>query len=408
VLGLASFHGSDDEARDTMAVKDRLHGMPVIGTALRVQDRYKADAGDQFAGAIGFFGFLSLFPLLILALSVVGFVFADASDARITEVAGTIQRAIPGFAGVLGGGEDGTSVAEALDTIIRNRGTVGLVGLVMLLLSGLRLVNAAQTATLVIFGADLLTLSGAKRKLQQLAALTVLGVLALVGVVTASTLGVVTRLDVLGPMRILAPLLTWAGTLVADVLLFLVAYRLFASRTGPTWRQHLPGAILAGFGWTLLKGFGATYVSRQVASAGELYGTLGGVIGLLLLLYLAGRLYVYGAALSAVKLEAPGGSGSGRAPDAADAVEVTDSTEVQPEAHQPASSVATASSFAARRPSDPGSDGASPAVSPVTRSRLDAIPPAPRGGQSRQALGFALGVGALAGLVAALRPWDTD
>jgi membrane protein len=391
-----------------MAVKDRLYRTPVIGTALRVQDRYKADAGDQFAGAIGFFGFLSLFPLLILALSVVGFVFADASDARIAEVADTIQRAIPGFAGALGAGDDGTGVAQALDTIIRNRGTVGLVGLVTLLLSGLRVVNAAQTATLVIFGVDLLALSGAKRKFQQLVALTVLGLLALVGVAASSTLGVVTRLDVLGPMRVAAPLLTWAGTLVADVLLFLVAYRLFATTAGPTWRQHLPGAVLAGLGWTLLKGFGATYVSGQVASAGELYGALGGVIGLLLLLYLAGRLYVYGAALSAVKLE--GGDGGSAAPmfSAGPSSRVVEPGHEADQADQSADSVATASSFAAQRPVDPGPQGKSPAVSPVTRSRLDATPPAPRGGQSRQALGFALGVGALAGLVAALRPWDTD
>jgi membrane protein len=392
-----------------MAVKDRLYRTPVIGTTLRVQDRYKADAGDQFAGAIGFFGFLSLFPLLILALSVVGFVFADASDARIAEVADTIQRAIPGFAGALGAGDDGTGVAQALDTIIRNRGTVGLVGLVTLLLSGLRVVNAAQTATLVIFGVDLLALSGAKRKFQQLVALTVLGLLALVGVAASSTLGVVTRLDVLGPMRVAAPLLTWAGTLVADVLLFLVAYRLFATTAGPTWRQHLPGAVLAGLGWTLLKGFGATYVSGQVASAGELYGALGGVIGLLLLLYLAGRLYVYGAALSAVRLE--GGDGGGSAATTSSAVlpsRAGGSGGAVARADQPADSVATASSFAAQRPVDPGPQGKSPAVSPVTRSRLDATPPAPRGGQSRQALGFALGVGALAGLVAALRPWDTD
>jgi len=399
-----------------MAVKDRMYGMPVIGTALRVQDRYKADAGDQFAGAIGFFGFLSLFPLLILALSVVGFVFADASDARIAEVADTIQQAIPGFAGALGSGDDGTGVAQALDTIIRNRGTVGLVGLVTLLLSGLRVVNAAQTATLVIFGVDLLTLSGAKRKVQQLVALTVLGLLALVGVAASSALGVVTRLDVLGPMQILAPLLTWVGTLVADVLLFLVAYRLFATSAGPTWRQHLPGAVLAGLGWTLLKGFGATYVSGQVASAGELYGALGGVIGLLLLLYLAGRLFVYGAALSAVKLDEAGIGGSGSA-------DTGDAREIEPHARRAVSASGTSSlgrpsasatallggpSAGAMRPVALDAAAPSPAVSADTRARLASMPSAPRGGQSRQALGFALGVGALAGLVAALRPWDTD
>lgn len=394
-----------------MAFKDRLYAMPVLGTALRVQDRYKADAGDQFAGAIGFFGFLSLFPLLLLALSAVGFVLADASDQQLADVVETIQGAIPGFSAVLGEGE---GIAGALDAVIENRGAVAGVGLVTVVLSGLRIVNSAQTAALVIFRIDLLALSGVKRKVQQLVALVLLGLLAIVGVVAASSLGVLENLELFGVMEVLAPVLIWVGTYLLDVLLFLVTYKLLSTVDGPSWRRLVPGALFAGLGWTLLKGFGATYVSQQVARAGDLYGTIGSVIGLLLLLYLAGRLYVYGAELSAVRAPDPdhpsdgagdevAGTGAGDFGAAADRdtdLPRTDRADNDgPDHDEPSHDDDRSTADRARL---------APTASEETRTRLAAMPEPPRGGQGRQALAFALGVGALAGLVGVLRPWEKD
>ncbi len=384
-----------------MAFKDRLYEMPVAGTAMRVQDRYKADAGDQFAGAIGFFGFLSLFPLLLLALAGVGFVLADASEEQLANVAATIQGAIPGFSGALGGGE--TGVASALEGVIRNRGSVAGIGLITTLLSGLRVVNAAQTATLVIFGVDLLALSGLKRKLQQVVALVVLGLLAIGGVAASGLLGALDSMSLFGVMEVLAPALTWVGIYLLDVLLFLVAYRLFGTREGLSVRQLVPGALFAGLGWTLLKGFGATYVSQQVSRAGELYGALGGVIGLLLLMYLAGRLYVYGAELSAELAPRDAGADT-TIVDAAEEASASGGTDEQEAG--PAVDPDTAEDPAPRRQPTPAPGP--PLFSDTTRDRLARMPEAAQQGQGRKALGFALGVGALAAAIGVLRPWDTD
>lgn len=390
-----------------MALKDRLYGVPVLGTALRVQDRYKQDAGDQFAGAIGFFGFLSLFPLILLALSVTGFVLAGASDAQIADVARTIQDAIPGFSAVLGG-EDATGVGQALNTIIENRGTGGVVGLALLLLSGLRVVNAAQTATLVIFRVDRSRMVGVKQKVRQLVALGVLGVLALAGTAAGSAIGVVSQISFLGVMDVVAPVLTVAGTFVLDAGLFLAAYRVFGTRAGPPLRTLLPGAVLGGLGWTLLKLVGSTYVSSQVSNASELYGALGGVIGLLLLLYLAGRLFVYGAELSAVR--APGPT------DPTATIEEVDlgsrAEDAAPARARPADAAAPlfgSSPTPDRRPPGSHTDAAAlraPTASDRTRARLAAMPEPPREGQGRHAVAFALAVGAVAGLVGVLRPWE--
>lgn len=392
-----------------MAFKDRLYDVPVVGTAMRVQDRYREDAGDQFAGAIGFFGFLSLFPLLLLALATVGFVLADASDQRLLEIAGTIQDAIPGFSAVLGEGD--TGIANALEGIIENAGAVAGIGAVTTLLSGLRIVNSAQTATLVIFRVDLLAISGVRRKVQQVVALVVLGLLATAGVVAAGSLGFIEELRLFGIMEVVAPVLVWLGTYALDVGLFLVAYRLFSTADGPPWRRLLPGALFAGLGWTVLKGFGATWVSEQVASASELYGALGGVIGLLLLLYLAGRLYVYGAELSAVL--------SPELPNASTEPELAaeDVDEAAAAGSVGAPPVAAGAPLFTVHPANRPEPGTStteaamlaPSASDATRARLAARPePTAEEGQGRHALAFAVAVGAVAGLVGILRPWGDD
>lgn len=392
-----------------MALKDRLSELPVVGTALKVQERYKQDAGDQFAGAIGFFGFLSLFPLILLALSVAGFVLAGDDDAK-ARVAQTIQEAIPGLSAALGGGDSATGVGEALDSIVANSATVGVVGLVLLLLSGLRVVNSAQTATLVVFRVDRSTMTGIAQKAKQVVALVALGLLALAGVAAGAAIGAVASSDLLGVMNVVAPILTVAGTFVLDAGLFLAAYRVFGTRAGPPVRVLVPGALLGGAGWTLLKLAGATYVSTQMENADALYGALGGVIGLMLLLYLAGRLFVYGAELSAVRAPDPG--------HPADRQEdVGLESRLSDDDHAAAAAASGAPAIASRR-GEPGPpplpraahDSAmlAPAASAETRARLAAMPEPERGGQARHALAFALALGAVAGLAGALRPWDNE
>ncbi len=286
----------------SVAIKDRLRTVPVVGTAVAVQERYAADDADQYAAAIGFFGFLSLFPLIALALSVAGFLVANRPDLQ-QELATTIQQAIPGFSAVLTADGQATGVRSVLDNIVDNRGGIGLIGLGTLLLTGLKVVGAAGAATNAVFHLRVET-SFARKVGGQLAALAVLGGLALAGTVASSTAGASVGLDTSGPVRLALSAGGTLGTLTLDFLLFLVAYRLLASGPGPAWRRLWPGALLAAAGWSALKVLGATYVAGQMdrfAFAGGIAGSL----GLLALLYLAGRLYVYGAELSAL-LYAPG------------------------------------------------------------------------------------------------------
>jgi membrane protein len=277
-----------------MGDREGLTDRPFVATALRVQERYKQDAGEQLAAAIAYFGFLSFVPLLLLAVAVVGFVLDDPD--RQLEVALLLTEALPGFEGAAA--EPDSAINDLLQTVVDARGAIGLIGLVTLLFSGLKVIASAMTTTRVVFRGAVL--KGVGARVRQLLALVGLGVLALAaaGGSSLAAQGVLAAVP-----RPLAILLSFGVTFALDLALFLGAYWLLSPSSQLSLRQLLPGALLGAAGWAILKVVGTTYVGNQVDTANALYGALGSVFALLVLLYLAGRLYVYGAELSAVLVE---------------------------------------------------------------------------------------------------------
>jgi membrane protein len=272
-------------------VKDRLKQVPVLGTAIRMQERYVADAADALAASIGFFGFLSLFPLLALALAVVGVVVGDdpAAQQRVVDL---ITESVPGLGAIIGGDNE---ISAAVEAISSNTGTLVGFGSIGLVLAALRIASGAQQATAVVFRRDLPT--GLTKRVQQVRALLVVGVFALAGAAVSGSVGV----EIGSGIGELARSVVGTAIAVAiDFALFMLAYRLFTPGAGPPWRILVPGSLLAATGWVALKLFGTSYVTRQAANAESTYGALGSIIALLLLLYLAGRLFLYGAELAAL------------------------------------------------------------------------------------------------------------
>jgi uncharacterized BrkB/YihY/UPF0761 family membrane protein len=164
-----------------MPLADRLRPLPVVGTAVRVQERYRTLAADQSAASMGFFAFLAMFPLVLIAAAVAGAVVADDPDQQRRLVVALLD-AVPGITAALGGGADGgaSQLATLVDTVTRRAGTVGLVGGVLLLPPRLRVVEAATTATLRIFAVDGEP-TGVRRRRRGLAALLALAAVAWTG-----------------------------------------------------------------------------------------------------------------------------------------------------------------------------------------------------------------------------------
>jgi membrane protein len=269
----------------SQTVLDRLRPLgerwPWFGTALRVQERMSEINGNYLAAAVTLTAFLSLFPLLLVAIAVVGFV--SSGDPNL---ANSVIEDL--------GLEPGTAAADNIKSAIqaaeRSRKTASVVGFVGLLWSGLGLVAALQyvyNTTWQVKG------RGLKDKL------TGLLWLAGAGVIFAASFGATTVLNFLPGF--LAPISILVG-LAVNVALFLWAMKVLPNRD-VGWKALLPGAVFAAVGFEVLKFVGSIYVPKAVAGSQALYGTLGVVFAVLAWLLFFGRLVVYSSLLNVVRWE---------------------------------------------------------------------------------------------------------
>lgn len=261
---------------------------PPVRVALAVQKRYGRDDAGMAAGAVAFAGFFSLFPLLLIGASAVGFVLAGHPAAQL-EWTRKLANAIPGVGGLVG---------DNLRGLIEHRATTGLVGLAGLGWSGTGIVRSARHGMARIF--HVAEPGGLLRSnLRALSTLVVLGGVWLASTAVAGVLGAIAN----GPLQAIGVAVV---AFAADAGAFLLTYRLLIAGPGPPWRRLVPGAVFAAAGWTTLKLAGAWYVVRTVANARAVYGTFAAAIGVLAMLMLGARILMYGAALNAVLIERGG------------------------------------------------------------------------------------------------------
>ncbi|HEX6262706.1 MAG TPA: YhjD/YihY/BrkB family envelope integrity protein [Actinomycetota bacterium] len=263
-----------------------------VSFARDVLERSGRDRSGYLAATVTYYGFLSLFPLLLLGLSVIGFVLADRPNLQ-EEIVDAVAGAVPGLQDVMG---------ESLDSLVDARAASGLIGLAGLVWSGLGATEAAGFAVSRIFRVHPYA-SFVKRKLWSLWTTIVLGLMA----VTA--LGIVALVGNLPVSGWAAVSLRAGGLVVAfvlDVALFLVGYRLLTQRQGPPFGALWRGAIFAAVAWGVVKVVGTWYVAGTVSRSSAVYGTLASAVGILLLIYAASQLLLYGAEVNAVALERAG------------------------------------------------------------------------------------------------------
>lgn len=251
---------------------------------LRVNERFGAVGGGPLAASIGLTGFLSLFPLLLVAIAVVGFI--SSGD---TEFAGEVVRSLELQ------GRAAEVVTEALSSAEGSRRTASIVGLGGLLWAGLGVVATLQHACNAVWQT---TGRGLIDK-----------VVALLWLAGASVLFLSTT--ALGPLAGLVPgpaaVVVVAGGLVLSTILFTWTYSFLGNQPIPA-TAHLPGAILVAIGLEALKLVGGVYVPRAVAASSALYGSIGVVFAVLAWLTIYARLIVYGAVVNVLRWEAERGT----------------------------------------------------------------------------------------------------
>jgi YihY family inner membrane protein len=253
----------------------------VLGLPFGVIKKYGDDQGGKKAALLAYYGFLSLFPLLLVFLTVLGYALADDPD-RQQAVIDTLARQFP----VLG-----SQVEESISTI-KGSGLALVVGILGTLWGGLGITQSFQDAM-----NDLWSIPRRRRPnfLWRLAR-GLAALLLVAGEVVGAT--VLAQLGIAGP-GLLGRVDLLTGSLLLNLLMLLVMFRILTG-TRLRWRWLLPGAALGALGWSVLQTVGVQLVSHQLERANLLYGVFAVVLVLIGWLYLSTQLVLYAAELNVV------------------------------------------------------------------------------------------------------------
>jgi membrane protein len=256
-----------------------------LGWGLRVYKRYSEIHGNQMASSITLTAFLTLFPLALVGIAVLGFVSVSSADVpdRITENLGL-------------SGQAADIVERAIRTAEQSRRVASIIGVLGLLVTGL---GFAGALTYAYNSAWQVSGRGIKDRIFQLAWLVGLGVL------VAATFVATTSLEVVGGrLGQIALLVLGVGL---NVALFLWTSSVLPNRRVGIMRL-VPAALVGGLGLEVLKVVGTLVVPRLVTNASQLYGTLGVVFAILAWLLVMGRIIVFVAIIEVVGFEATHGT----------------------------------------------------------------------------------------------------
>jgi len=276
---------------------------PGVDHVVRTVSHYGAVDGNAQAGAVTYFGFLSVFPILAIAFVVVG-VLAHVDPGLRGDLKTQIDALLPGVVGPASQGK------VPLATFENAAATVGVIGFVALLYSGLGWLSGMRAALEVMFAVPRREQKSlVAGKLVDLATLAAIGAILLVSVglsaavsgFSSAVLGLV-GLDSSGPVpRVLLGILAVALAVAATSLLLVSMFKLLVDSHVPR-RALWEGAVFGAVGFEVLKNAATLLLgSTQGQPAFQAFG-----VALILLVWINyfSRLVMYSAAYAYTAPEA--------------------------------------------------------------------------------------------------------
>jgi YihY family inner membrane protein len=259
---------------------------PVLGLPLGVVYKFFDDQGNFLAAMATYYAFVAIFPLLLLASSIFGFVLQDRPDLQAAALTSALAQ-FPIIGDQLGRPEGltGSVTAVVVGSLAAIYGALGL---------GQAIQNVMNTAWSVPRNSRP---NPVLMRVRSLLLLIVAG-MSVLGLSVFSALGSST--EVFGPT--LNATIRWLirfGTVVIVAAVLTSLFRLAAARRH-SWRGALPGALFTAFGWQALQSGGAFYATRVLAETTALNQTFGLVLGLMGLIFVACLVAVLGIEINVV------------------------------------------------------------------------------------------------------------
>ncbi len=259
-----------------------------LGFPVAVVYKFIDDQGGYLAALITYYGFVSVFPLLLLLVSVLGFTL-EGDPALQQALLGSALQQFPIIGPQLQ--QNVASIhGSSLGVILGIAGAVyGGLGVSLAIQMALNRVWAvpryARPDPVVsrLRGLVLFVLLGAVILLT-----TALSAAGPVAAGFGSEIGIGVRIG------------AFVAAMAANVAAFLILFRVLTARDVGL-ADLIPGAVGAGVAVQLLQTVGAFFVSRELAGVSQIYGVFGLVLGLLAWLYLQAVIVVFCAEINAVR-----------------------------------------------------------------------------------------------------------
>jgi YihY family inner membrane protein len=243
---------------------------PIVGVIKKFGD----DRGSSLAVLITYYGFMSLFPLLLLLTTVLGFI----GNARLEHnVIGTTLAEFPVV---------GEQIGKQAPRPLTGSPLALAVGIGGLLYGSLGIAQAGQHAMAEVWNVPGAVRPNFPRRLVR--CLTFLGVLA----VALGVSSVINGLATLGARAMVLRAALVLLSVAVNVALMVAIFRVWTPDSVPS-RPLVPGAVFAGVGYSILLTVGTVLVQHQLRHAEAVYGQFAFVLGLIAWLSLVAQLIVY-------------------------------------------------------------------------------------------------------------------
>ena len=247
--------------------------------------KYGDDNGGSLAALLTYYGFLAVFPLLLVLVTLLGLVVGSypALEAHI------VNSALSQFPVI------GDKLGSNIKTLHRNSPLALSIGLLGLIWGSTGVSQSAQYAMAQVWNIPKIRRPGFFPRLGRS------------GDVVRGRRWIHRR--VLGARRgrnrqrfaeRAVPDRRGAAKCHTDVALFVVVYRILTPST-IKWRDLMPGAILAGVAWAALQSVGVFLMDHELRNSSQVYGFFALVLGILWWIYLAAQIVIYSAELNAVR-----------------------------------------------------------------------------------------------------------
>jgi membrane protein len=267
-------------AADDFQQRHRWLALPVA-----VWKKFGDDSAGNLAALIAYYGFVSIFPLLLVLVTVLSIVLKNDPGLQHR----LLNSALAQYPVV---GQQLRSIGPLHET-----GLALVIGLVGTFIGARSVATAIQNALNTVWEIPIARRPGFPWSwLRSFGLILVIG-LGLIGTTVLSGIAAGAGRVLTGAGATIAAVVV---SLVLNIGLFWLAFRL-GTAAEISWSQLRLGAIIGGVIWQVLQYVGSYFVSHQLAHASPSYGTFAVVLGLIAWLYLEAELTLYAVEINVVR-----------------------------------------------------------------------------------------------------------